>query len=215
VPDLVGQYYRSTSEAEARRPERGQLCWGPGLYLPARLATLHLTHYDPRDERRNRYSLSSNTPPNQLFNHTPIHELRLEHDEELLVIKAKRRLMVVMSQSPKAWPPGGARLRERGYVCLPLYSFHRNDSPAIRSRIQALEYPWWIYLPDDATLGIREGFARLDRMQVVEERLLQPRTIALTDEALWFVSEWVRYYLTEEIEPLFLEDRQERMNQLP
>lgn len=133
----------------------------------------------------------------------------------MLVIKAKRRLMVVVSQATPAWPPAGARLRERGFVCLPLYSFHQNDSMEFRARVQALEYPWWIYLPDDAVLGIREGFARLDRMQVVEERLLQPRTIALTDEALWFISEWLRYYLTEEIEPLFLEDRQERMNQLP
>ena len=165
MPDLVGQYYRSTSEAEASRLERGQLCWGPGLYLPYRLATLHLTHYDPRDEQRNRYSLSENMPPNQLFNHTPIHELRLESDEELLVIKAKRRLMAVISQSPQTWPPGGARLRERGYVCLPLYSFHPNESPEFRSRIQALEYPWWVYLPAETTLRIREGFARLDRLR--------------------------------------------------
>ena len=51
-------------------------------------------------------------------------------------------------------------------------------------------------------------------MQVVEQRLLQPRTVALAEEALFFVSEWLRYYLTEEIDPIFLQDRREMLQGL-
>lgn len=56
---------------------------------------------------------------------------------------------------------------------------------------------------------MREGSIRLDRLQVGEEGLLQPIRVALTEWTLLLVSEWLRYYLTGEIEPLFLEDRQE------
>lgn len=211
---LIERYYQTTSEAEARRLQRGQFCWGPGLYLPTRLTTLELVQYEPRDERRNRYAVVPDPPANLVFNHTPVHELNLEHDEELLVIKAKRRLLVVVSQAPAPWALAQYRLRERAYACLPLYSFHREDLPEFRARVKALEYPWWIYLPEDSTLRMREGFIRLDRMQVVEERLLQPTSVALTEEALFLASEWLRYYLTEEIDPLFLEDRRQLLQEL-
>lgn len=211
---LIEQYYQTTSEAEARRFQRGQFCWGPTPYLPTRLATLELVHYEPQDERRNRYAVLPDPPENLVFNHTPVHELNLEHDEELLVIKAKRRLLMVASQAPTPWAPSQYRLQERGYTCLPLYSFHREDLPEFRARVRALEYPWWIYLPEDSSFRMREGFIRLDRLQVVEERLLQPIRVALTEDALFLVSEWLRYYLTEEIDPLFVEDRRQLLEEL-
>lgn len=214
MSNLVERYYQTTSEADARRLQRGQFCWGPGLYLPAQVTTLELVHYEPRDERRNRYAVLPDPPADLVFNHTPVHELHLEHDEELLVIKAKRRLLAVASQSPMAWTPGQQRLKERGYACLPLYSFHPDDLPEFRARVRALEYPWWIYLPEDSMLRMREGFIRLDRIQTVEARLLQPITLALTEEALFLVSEWLRYFLTEEIDPLFLEDRRQLLQEL-
>src|SRR3990172_2001052 len=89
---LVQKYYRTTTVADAKKLRRGQLCWGPGLYLPDRLTTLELVDYNPKDERQNRYIALPNPPDNLAFNHTPVHELGLEDDEELLVIKAKRRV---------------------------------------------------------------------------------------------------------------------------
>ncbi len=213
MPDLVGEYYQATRLADAKRLPRGQLCWAPALYLPSQLDVLALQHYDPRDERNNLYGVANG--PSNLFRHTPVHELHLESDEELIVIKGKRRLVLVVSQAPSDWPLGGARLRERGFTCVPLYSFHDQDSPEFRVRVQALEYPWWVYLPKNDGHGRLEGFARLDRLQVIEERLLEPLQVALTSSALWYVSEWLRYYLTGEIDPLFLEYRAELLAQLP
>lgn len=214
MPDLVETYYRGTSEADAQRLERGQLCWGPGLFLAYPMTILELEHYDPQDESQNRYAIQTNPPAGRFFNHNPVNEIRLQSDEELLVIKAKRRLMVVMSQQPKAWYTGDGRLTESGYVCLPFYSFQPRDTPEFKARIQALEYPSWIYLPGDQSSGVAEGFVRLDRLQLAERRSLEPRRQALTDEALWFLSEWLRYYLTEEIEQLFMDDRADRLNRL-
>ena len=60
----------------------------------------------------------------------------------------------------------------------------------------------------------REGFARIDRIQTVEESHLRPTRNALTEDALWFVSEWLRYWCTEEIDPVLLEYRQELLQSL-
>jgi hypothetical protein len=214
LSNLVDEYYETAAVSKAKLLNRGQLCWGPGLYLPSHLSTLELVHYDPKNERLNQYKVLSNPPANIVFNHMPVHELKLEHDEELLVIKAKRRLLIVMSQAPTSWPLGGARLKEQGYVCLPRYSFHPADSPEFRTRVKALEYPWWIHTPGESSLGINDGFIRLDRIQVVEKSLLEPIPVILTEWALLLISEWLRYFLTGQIDSLFLEDRQEMLDGL-
>lgn len=215
MTELIGEFYRRVAPIEARQLERGQVCWGPISYLSSRLQHIDLGSYNPQDESRNRYSISSSDPdvPSTLFDHQPVHELRLQNDEALLVNKAKLRPVVVMSQRNEYWPLGGARLAERGLLCLPMYSFHPNDSSEFRQRIQAQEYPWWLYLPENSQF--REGFARLDRLQTIEESHLRSTQQALTEDALWFVSEWLRYYLTEEIDPMFLEHRRELVQNLP
>ncbi|MCY4653095.1 MAG: hypothetical protein OXC95_08020 [Dehalococcoidia bacterium] len=211
--ELIAEFYRSVEPLEARQLNRGQICWGPVLYMSTQIQSVALASYDPEDERRNRYAILPSEPDDEaLFNHMPVHELRLQNDEELLVNRAKRRPVIVVSQKNQDWNMGGTRLSERGLVCVPMYSFQDSDSSEFRSRIKAQEYPWWIYLPEGR--GMREGFARLDRLQVIEESHLQPRFSALTDDALWFVSEWLRYYMTNEIDPLFWDARQESIQSL-
>ena len=73
MPELFDLYYRVTTVAEAQNLGRGQLCWGPGLYLPKQLATLQLLSYDPRGEQNNIYAISPNQSLEQAFNHTPVH----------------------------------------------------------------------------------------------------------------------------------------------
>jgi len=214
VPELFDHFYRQTTAAESHLLGRGQLCWGPIQYLAQRLATLQLVYYDPRDERNNTYQITPNQTLDQAFNHTPVHDLNLHSDEEMLMVKAKLRPMAVISQKPTEWTLAGGRLNEKGYICVPLYSFHQDESQEFRNRVWAVEYPSWVYLPGDTRLGMKEGFARLDRVQVLDKELISPTQVALSEDALWWLSEWLRYYLTEEIEPLFMEERQERLGNI-
>jgi hypothetical protein len=214
VSNLVEKYYQGTTVADSKLLKRGQICWAPSQYLPSKVTTLELVHYEPTDERRNRYAVLPNPPPNLLFNHTPVHELHLEYNEELIIVKAKLRKLIVISQTPSLWSPGLGRLREIGLMCLPLYSFKSTDTAEFRSRIKALEYPWWVYIPGDSTYKMDEGFVRLDRLQVIEKNLIQPISVSVTDDALFLVSEWLRYCITGEIESIFLEDRQQIMQSL-
>jgi hypothetical protein len=54
---LVDQYYKITRESEAKEFRRGQLCWGPSLFAPNKLATLELIEYNPKNEQLNRYAV--------------------------------------------------------------------------------------------------------------------------------------------------------------
>ena len=207
--EYVGRFYRRIESAEARRLERGHLCMAPVFYLPERLRAIR--HNDPAREERSVYRIVEE--PADIFNHAPIHETRLRQDEEILAIRAKRR-PVVVAGLPAAWAPGGGRLRERSVICLPAYSFQPGDSEEFRARVNALEYPAWIPLPADAAVGVREGFIRLDRMQAVERRQLDPMRLALTESAEQFVSEWTRYHITGQIDPVMLEIRADLVSQL-
>lgn len=208
--DLLGEFYRRRSGVESRQLERGQFCWAPVLYLPPQAQSVAIQSYNPDDERGNRYAIvPSGTDDISELDHAPVHEIRLQYNEALYAVKGKIRPVVVMSQRNEAWAPADGRLAERGLICAPVYSFQPNDGPEFRSRVRAHEYPWWIYLPEGS--GIRESFMRLDRIQVIEESHLDPIRVALTENALWFASEWMRHYLTGEIEPMFEEYRRETL----
>lgn len=212
MSELVEKYYRSTTEAEGKLFKPGQLVWAPGYYLPTSNITIELMDYDPKDERKNRYTILKNPPENVTFNHKPVQELGLEHDEEFLVIKAKRRKFIILSSAPIPSEITRNRLHEKGAACVPLYSFQDSDTPEFCSRVKKLEYPWWVYMPDMKSHNIKEGFARLERLQVISEYIMEPTQTALTDDALFLVSEWLRYYLTGNIDAVFLEDRQQMMS---
>ena len=209
VSELIGEYYRRRSPVESRRLERGEFCRAPVLYLPPQAQSVAIQSYNPADEGGNRYAIvPSGTDPAQP-DHAPVQDIQLRYDEALYAVKGKRRPVVVMSQRNEAWAPADGRLAESGLICAPVYSFHQNDIPEFRDRVRAHEYPSWIYLPEG--LGVRESFMRLDRIQVVEESHLEPMRVALTEDALWFASEWMRYWLTGEIDSLLEECRRETM----
>jgi hypothetical protein len=206
VSNLVQEYYRQIKIGQAKQLGKGVLGWAPAYYLPETLTTLELVHYNPSNELQNRYAVAK-PQSNILFNHTPVHELHLESNEELLVIKAKRRKFVILCEAPDYGSGGESRLCERCCIGLPLWTFHPTDSEDFKLRIKALEYPWWIYLPEAKALGMQEGFVRLDRFLVIPLPLMEPLPLSLSEDAMYLVTEWFRYYSTGQIDPLFMEDR--------
>ena len=209
VSELIGEYYRRRSGVESRQLERGQFCWAPVLYLPPQAQSVAIQSYNPADESGSRYAIvPSGADPSQL-DHAPVHEIQLRHNEALYAVRGKLRPVIIMSQRNEAWAHASGRLAESGLICVPVYSFHPNDAPEFRDRVRAHEYPWWIHLPEGSV--IRESFMRLDRIQVIEESHLDPMRVGLTEDALWFASEWTRYYLTEEIDPMLEEYRRETL----
>ena len=44
--------------------------------------------------------------------------------------------------------------------------------------------------------------------------MLSPSQVALSEDALLWVSQLLRYYLTEEIDPVFMKERVERLGRI-
>jgi hypothetical protein len=207
LSNLVSRYYKSIKIAEAKQLTKGVICWAPAYYLPSNLSTAELVHYDPNDERLSRYAVIQ-PPANLLFNHSPVHELHLENNEELLILKAKRRRFVIFCEAPNYCGASSTRLtQQKCCLGLPFWTFHDDDSEEFIRRIKTLEYPWWIYVPEDKTLRMPDSFIRLDRPQIIPLELIEPLSVSLHEDALYLISEWFRYYATGDIESIFLEDR--------
>jgi hypothetical protein len=213
LSNLVQEYYQSIKLGQAKLLTKGVVCWAPAYYIPKNLSTLELVYYDPTNELHNRYAVAKPLA-NLLFDHSPVHELHLENNEELLVIKAKRRKFVIFCEAPDYCGASSSRIAEPCCIGLPFWTFHDDDPLEFKRRVKALEYPWWIFMPEYKTFGMREGFLRIDRPQVIPIELVEPIPIAIHEDAMYLISEWFKYYSTGDIDPLFMEDRKALMSAL-
>lgn len=108
----------------------------------------------------------------------PIHRLNLGETEELIVSKAKKRLVVVLASIATdgvATLPGGTQrrhanhLEKSSYLVAPLYSVSmptdpKSFGPVLVARIRALQYPHFFCLPDRDHPERPRSIIRLDRV---------------------------------------------------
>lgn len=83
----------------------------------------------------------------------------------------------------------------------------------IRRRIQIYDFRNFFFLPGDADLGFKEGFARLDHAQAIKVSMLKThRGLRLTSDALDALREWFIYFTTDWIdrESLIFDYRREQ-----
>jgi len=183
------------------------------LYLVEQMQVLRVRSYDPAEEHRSVVHLL--TQPPDTFNHVPTYQPKVERDEELLAVGAKKRMGVVCSIEPTGWQQvAGVRVSE-AYLLVPLYSFHEDHSDEFRLRVRAFEYPSLIYAPAEPSEGIsRDGFFLVERAQFVSRQVMQPANVRLTEEAQRLLEAWLVYVITGAIDPDLLELRAVLMQQL-
>lgn len=221
---LTGFYVQPAPDyRQTFRP--GQLYFAPTFYLPAHPDVLYEVAEDPTEERL-RFEIRRMGPRSFHDIHRPLATIGLASSEELVAIKAKKRLVVLLSQENfVAEALGGrvaraAKIHERSYVCLPLYGVHRGAGergfpPEVVVRIQALMYNQFFYFPPyppgaDQPI-VYEGIGRLDRLQVFHRDTLaaDPVRLALHPDFLEVLHEWVRFHLTGRIDHNIAELRRE------
>lgn len=213
MKDLVSQCFARELITLTATPGRGQLWWAPMLYLVDKMQVLRIRSYDPAEEQRSVIHLR--TTPGDLFKHVPSYTPRVEADEELLAVGAKRRMGVVASLPQPNWQETAGIPAGDAYFLVPLYSFHEDHSEEFRLRVRALEYPSLLCAPAEPPAGVnREGFLLLERAQFVARSFMQPANVRLTDEAMALVDAWLRYILTGEIDPDLVELRRLLMQEL-
>ena len=199
----------------------GQLLWAPSLYLldNHRRQTVRSSYTEDGSEQFRLELADLRTEFNQQGEIS--HSLGLRRDDRALVIRAKRRPVIIISQPIAMWIDG-RRQQEDSYLVAPVYSFEGDDtklsySQTFIDRVKAYMYWQLFYLPRDGRRRIREGFVRLDRIQAVHRELLDHMPIRLSDAVIELLRHWIRVYMGErlqEVNSFLLEYRQNAVRQL-
>lgn len=198
---LIDDYYRDPTPDI----EPGAICWGPSLYLVEGLSALRVQYVEPGNEKNVLLKLVSSRDT-KLFDHEPIKHPSVRKTEEFLAVKAKVRGLIVLSlrSDPVEGRFGGYGFPE-SYVVAPIYTFQIGETreegeedydPEFVERVKYFVYHQFFYLPTSDHYGIRESFARFDRLQVVARRNLDRPQVRLTLNALTVQQDLLIYYLT-------------------
>ena len=147
--------------------------------------------------------------------------LGVRADERALVIGAKRRPVIILSQAAARWSDAQRR-QDDCYLVAPVYTFSGDDtktsySPEFIERVKGYVYWQFFYLPPGGNRRIRESFVKLDRIQAVHKDLLDHMPVRLSDEVMALLREWIRVYMGEnlqEVNDILFDYRQDAVRQL-
>ena len=182
----------------------GQFFWSPALYLFGE----HQQYALRSDYNRSRgsYEYRVNRIREDEFNNrgTPNNTLGIKSDERAMVVKAKRRLVVLISRAGTG-RADSFRAEDECFLVAPVYSFGADETQIVFSqdfieRVKAYVYWQFFYLPAHTNFWIRESFIRLDRIQAVHKNLLTRRPVMLSMDAQYLLQSWTRVYLGEELD---------------
>ena len=204
--------------------EIGQFFWAPALYLfgeQGRSPYVVRTEYS-QPGRDPAYRVSPMQPSGEFSlpqDHDPT--LGTRSDERAVIIRAKRRPVILISTPVSPWADSRRR-HDDSFLIAPVYSFAGDEtkqtySPTFIERVKGYFYWQLFYLPGDPSVGIREGFVRLDRIQAIHKTLLEHMAVRLSDDAQPLLHSWIRVYLGEtlsEVDDLLFEYREEAIAKL-
>ncbi len=180
LSDFIPEYYVRLEPGFRNTFKPGQLYWAPTFYLPPHPDVLFELDPDPTEPPL-RFEIRRATDRSFRGAHRPTTSIGLHATEELVAIKAKKRLVILLSQKNYVAQEIALHVaRERkvhvdSYVCLPLYGIHRGQGEqgfpdVVVSRVQALMYSQFFHFPAYPVGGERpiiyEAIGRLDRFQV-------------------------------------------------
>jgi hypothetical protein len=193
--------------------EPGHIWCDQPIYLPPRHG-LKVERVSPNDDSVLDLTVCGRTA--EIFEHPPIHSLRMDSGEGVVVTKTKRDRPVIILGGANA---NEIRPRSTDHanivMAIPVYGADQYDQQ-VRTRMARYDFANVFYLPSNARPAFDEGFGRLDHVQpVVQTHLRQHRGLKLTSDALNTLVEWFITFTTgrEEKDSIILEYRRE-MNRL-
>ncbi len=203
----IDPFYEPASRAIAP----GHVWCDQPIYMPPRHG-LKITRVNPQNDADLDYEVCGRTA--DTFSHPPIHSLRLESSEGLVVAQTKRNRPVIILGGTAATElrPIDTRHVETVFV-VPVYGADQFDEQ-VRRRISYYEFTNAFYLPDCTRPQFDEGFARLDHAQAVSQsHLVNHRGLKLVSDALDALVEWFVAYATGRLpdDSIILEFRREML----
>lgn len=204
-----GEFYQEVPKEERQIWTPGRICDAPILYLKKHLEILKLQFVDPLEKKPPMWMIAR--AGKDVFNHEPLRKPKLEYDEEYAVNVCKRRPLIIVSEAGDKWWVNRQRrlIYEECYLVAPSYTFKPEDSPKFRQRVKGFAYNTLFYVPENKGFGIEEAMIRLDRMQMIPKKWIEPRDVQLSKDALFLLLQWIWHLMTGEADTTILAYRKE------
>jgi len=173
LTDLINPFYQAVGSLAAAAYTRGQLFRTPLGYTRENLELWRPAGTDASQTSAATFRLVP-APGDAFGRALPLHDPRLETNEEFIAIRAKRRPVILLSRAPA--PPDVAPVRRGGRVyrrlalVVPVYSLTNRHTgtlkyrPEFVERMQMLEWPEFLYLPPMAGVLPVPSFARVSEL---------------------------------------------------
>jgi hypothetical protein len=165
----------------------GQFFWAPSLFLFGESRPLLVRSSYSQALADYEYRIEQMCQPGEFDTpQDPNHTLGIRSDERAVIVRAKRRPVILMSRSVVEWTDSRRR-HDECFLIAPVYSFGSDETELAYSqtfieRVKGYVYWQLFYLPAVSGSQIREGFVRLDRIQVVHKDLLEHMPVMLSDD---------------------------------
>lgn len=150
----------------------GQLVIAHHVYPPTDPLIIEVRNYDPRDESKNEYAITQFRPGATPAPHFPIKSLGLTAEEQLYVLRGKRRPGVVLQTVSTDYYN---QLYPEHYVWMaPAFTFKRKHTLEYRCEVAAFKKDHLFYLPSE-THGLAErSVLRFEHIQPVASAGVEP-----------------------------------------
>lgn len=183
----------------------GQFFWTHSYFPHERLEVWRPENLDQRLHVARNFNTKSGL--GDLFNkQVPYSDPHLKHDEEFLVLRAKKR-PVMLIQPPdgalSGLPKTSGDLKLERHLCVvaPIFSIvdevgHSKMNTEVRDRIRLLQYPQFVLLPSGGGGPLhRDSIMRFDELQSVAINQLEHTGFRLVPEVLDVVRAQVAFFL--------------------
>ncbi len=184
----------------------GAICVAIIPYIMHRFYTICPLDPDPRSPEHKRYHLMEKKPEELANNdqkkwRLPFKDLNLDNDEDLVIVKVKRRPVVVLSRSISDERKVDPSKIQDSFWCVPSYTllddFNHPQAPLhFIEDVFALTYRPFFPLPYELLLHDRMAMLRLDRTQPIQRHHLKPTKRRLSKKWRLYLHEWARFYIT-------------------
>jgi len=203
LTDLLRAAY-ATYPGKSVKP--GVICVAAIPYVMDKCYVVRPYSPNPQSPEHRRYKLLDKTPAGLALAGQdkwtlPFKDLNLDSNEDILVVKVKRRPVVVLSRAIADERKADPERIQDSFWCVPSYTlldqfFHPQVNTTFIEDVEALTYRSFFPMPYDPHLHDRVAMLRLDRMQPIPRHCLNPIKRRITDEWLLYLTEWARFHIT-------------------
>jgi len=220
IVQLIDPFYvRLPGDTFLRASVVGQFCWVPVTHLDPVPRILDVERADPQEHYATKFSIRNMTDGDfKKKTRLPIKALSLRETEDLVIHRAKRRPVVIVSGENTIFDDvntlllqiGRKHLQEESLIVAPLYSVESGDHeggfpPVMVARIRALMYKQFFFCPKGNSPLTSDSIMRLDRLQTIIPNYPAyiPEPYSLSTEVLGVLMAMLRSLFGAKEEPEF------------